>query len=165
MTSLLLADSMDQKMVLALRKNARVSIAELASKLKITRATVRKRIQKLESSGTIVGYTVVLSSDISETPIRGLMQINVGEFDSEKVIEKLTNLNEIIAIHSANGKWDIILELASESLPGFDKLIRKIKQTKGVVNSETSILLSTTRNNKATVSEDLPNLNKLKTHN
>ena len=51
-------DALDQQLIALLRTNARLSIAALAHKLKVSRGTVNNRIEKLENDGIIVGYTV-----------------------------------------------------------------------------------------------------------
>ena len=51
--------SLDEKLIRLLRHNARRSISDLAIEVGTSRATVRARIDKLERSGSIIGYTVV----------------------------------------------------------------------------------------------------------
>ena len=48
----------DHQILGLLRDNARISITEIATKVKVSRATVQKRIEYLEKSGIITGYTV-----------------------------------------------------------------------------------------------------------
>ena len=44
-----------------LKDNARMSITDLAAKARVSRATVQKRIEYMESTGIITGYTVLIS--------------------------------------------------------------------------------------------------------
>ena len=46
-------------------------------------------------------------------------------------------------MHTTNGRWDLVVELAAPNLEGFDAVLRRIRQVDGVANSETSLLLST----------------------
>ncbi|EPK6958145.1 Lrp/AsnC ligand binding domain-containing protein, partial [Acinetobacter baumannii] len=41
-----------------------------------------------------------------------------------------------------NGKWDILVELRSDTLENFDKVLERIRNISGIYNSETSILLA-----------------------
>jgi DNA-binding Lrp family transcriptional regulator len=50
------------------------------------------------------------------------------------------------ALHTTNGRWDIIVELGVESLEAFDQSLQRIRLIKGISNSETSLLLSTHKN-------------------
>jgi DNA-binding Lrp family transcriptional regulator len=47
------------------------------------------------------------------------------------------------ALHTTNGRWDIVAELATDTLQEFDEALRRIGKVKGVANTETSLLLST----------------------
>ena len=71
-------DDLDQQLVTLLRHNGRRSISDLAIELGTTRATVRARISKLEKSGDILGYTVVLRSDAVEQSVRGIVLIEIS---------------------------------------------------------------------------------------
>jgi len=52
----------DQQVLGALRANARASTTDIAKTLGVSRSTVHKRLERLESEGVIAGYTVQLSS-------------------------------------------------------------------------------------------------------
>ena len=50
---------------------------------------------------------------------------------------------EVRALHTTNGRWDIVAELATDSLEAFDEALRRVREIKGISSSETSLLLST----------------------
>jgi len=52
-------------------------------------------------------------------------------------------LPELRAVHSTNGRWDVIAEIGTNSLEDFDSTLAKIRRMDGVTSSETSLLLST----------------------
>ncbi len=52
-------------------------------------------------------------------------------------------LTAVRAIHSTNGRWDVIVEIGTETLEGFDGVLSRIRKLDGVVASETSLLLKT----------------------
>jgi DNA-binding Lrp family transcriptional regulator len=59
-------DALDERLVTLLRHDARCSVSDLAVDLRVSRATVRARMERLERSGDIIGYTVVLRADAVE---------------------------------------------------------------------------------------------------
>ncbi|NTJ41761.1 Lrp/AsnC family transcriptional regulator [Agrobacterium larrymoorei] len=142
-------DSLDEKLITLLRHNGRRSISDLALETDASRATVRARIEKLERTGTIVGYTVILRADTVEEAIRGIMMIEIEGHVTDRVIKTLGGFSEISEIHSTNGRWDLILELSAASLTDFDAALRRIRLVPGITGSETSLLLSTPRSTKA----------------
>jgi DNA-binding Lrp family transcriptional regulator len=46
------------------------------------------------------------------------------------------------SLHTTNGGWDLIAEVRADSLSDFDRVLREVRTIDGVLNSETSILLS-----------------------
>ena len=142
-------DELDHKIMTKLRHNSRQSVSDLALELGVSRATVRARIDRLEKAGTILGYTVVLKSDAIELPVRGIMMVQIEGQETDKVVRGLSGFPEISAIHSTNGRWDLVIELGTDTLTELDTVLRRIRLTRSVINSETHLLLATPRTSKA----------------
>ncbi|MDP9836515.1 DNA-binding Lrp family transcriptional regulator [Neorhizobium huautlense] len=142
-------DEFDHKLVTLLRHDARRSISDLAADLKTSRATVRARMEKLEKSGNIIGYTVILRADTVELPVRGIMMIEIEGRVADRVILTLGGFPEISEIHTTNGRWDLIVELGTATLADFDNVLRRIRLVPGITASETNLLLATPRSTKA----------------
>jgi DNA-binding Lrp family transcriptional regulator len=49
----------------------------------------------------------------------------------------------VVAIHTTNGRWDLMAELRADTLEGFDRVLNSIRSIPHIENTETSILLST----------------------
>lgn len=126
-----------------LKDNARMSITDLATKTRVSRATVQKRIEYMESTGVITGYTVRFRPSAEKNIIRAWMNIMVEGTKAQAVIRELRLESAVERLHTTNGKWDILVELQSDSLENFDKALERIRNISGIYNSETSILLST----------------------
>ncbi|WP_448204906.1 Lrp/AsnC family transcriptional regulator [Azospirillum sp. sgz302134] len=142
-------DQLDEKLITLLRHDGRRSISDLAAELGVSRATVRSRMERLESAGIIIGYTVILRADTVEAPVRGIMLIEVEGLAADRVVRTLSGLPEVLEIHSTNGRWDLIVELSSSSLPEFDAVLRRIRLIPGITTSETNLLLNTPRSTRA----------------
>lgn len=61
---------------------------------------------------------------------------------TDHVIGELRGFPEIQALHTTNGGWDLVAEIACADLSEFDDLLRRMRGITGIVNSETSLLLS-----------------------
>lgn len=136
-------DKMDERLIAALRDNARASLSDLALTLNLSRTTVRSRIERLQQSGQILGFTVVMKEDTLRDPVRGLMMIGIEGRGTERVIRQLRGLAAVRAVHSTNGRWDVIVELGTETLEQLDVALGTIRRFDGVSTSETSLLLAT----------------------
>lgn len=136
-------DEIDRQLIALLRANARVPIATLAKKLRVARGTVQNRLTKLEADGTVVGYTVRLRPQVEEQRIRALMTVAVEGNKAEAVLKALRGDPAVAALHSTNGRWDIVAELRADSLEAFDRVLAGIRRIEGISSTETSLLLST----------------------
>lgn len=138
-------DQTDLALIAELRRDARSSISDLALRLQVSRATVRLRIERLERSGEILGYSVVTRGQQPEMPVRALMMIGIEGKGGERIMARLAGLPAVKAVHSTNGRWDLIVELATGTLPELDALIYRIREIDGITTSETNLLLATRR--------------------
>lgn len=136
-------DDLDRSILAALRKDARISISALAQSLDVARPTVQNRITRLENSGVIAGYTIKIQSGSSSDVVRAVMSIVVDGNNAQTLVRELQSRPSVTAIHSTNGKWDLIAEIQAESLEDFDRELNAIRRLKSISASETSILLST----------------------
>jgi DNA-binding Lrp family transcriptional regulator len=136
-------DDTDHRLIALLRSNARATIASLAKVLGVARGTVQNRMSRLESDGVIMGYTVRLRPQVEEQRIRALMTVAVEGNRIDSVIEALKGDPAVGALHSTNGRWDIVAELRADSLEAFDRVLGRIRQLEGIAHTETSLLLST----------------------
>jgi len=136
-------DSTDQKLISLLRSNARMPVVEIASKLRVSRATAQNRINKLEKSGVIVGYTVNLGTKINENPVRAIMSIKAEGRHESKIAQNLKGHPSIVSLFTTNGRWDLIANIETETLESFNETLNQVRLIDGISETETSLLLDT----------------------
>ncbi len=136
-------DKTDERLIASLRRNARASLSDLAHELGLSRTTVRVRLERLQQRGDILGFSVVLREDVLQDPVRGLMMLGIEGRGTDRIVRQLQGLREVRAVHSTNGRWDLIVELGTDTLEALDSALSKIRKFDGVATSETSLLLST----------------------
>ena len=138
-------DILDNQLIAALRRDGRASISVLASDLKVTRATVRARMNRLQAAGAFAGVSVLTRSDVAPHPVRGLMMLEIAGRGTDRIVSRLRSMAAVTAVHSTNGTWDLIVEVGTASLESFDAVLTAIRQIDGVTRSETSLLLTSRR--------------------
>jgi DNA-binding Lrp family transcriptional regulator len=136
-------DDTDRRLIALLRENARLPVAILARRLKLSRGTVQNRIDRLTADGTISGFTIRLRPDAEPERVRAITMVAVDGEHANAVLKSLRNIPEVQELHTTNGRWDIVAELGVESLEAFDQALQRIRLIKGISSSETSLLLST----------------------
>ncbi|GIZ50186.1 Lrp/AsnC family transcriptional regulator [Noviherbaspirillum aridicola] len=138
-------DDLDQALIGLLRQNARLSVADLAHKLKVSRGTITNRMRKLEDQQIIVGYTVRLRPDANTERIRAWMGVRVEGNQTRRVIASLLGEPGVAALHDTNGRWDLLAELEAGSMGELSQILERIRLIKGIAGTETSIHLATYR--------------------
>ncbi len=136
-------DDVDQRLISALRHDARASLSDLALLLGVSRTTIRSRIERLKATGEVLGFSVVLKDDAQRDAVRGMMMIGIEGRGADRVIRHLNGFPQVRAVHTTNGRWDLIVEIGTTTLEDLDHVLSKIRRLDGVLNSETNLLLST----------------------
>ncbi|WP_230085497.1 Lrp/AsnC family transcriptional regulator [Arthrobacter sp. AQ5-05] len=135
-------DDRDRALLSALRENGREPVASLARRLDVSRARMNSRLERLLTSGTVVGFSVRVRDELDPPTIRAVSLLAVEGSDTDRVISELKGLPEIRAVHTTNGGWDLAAEPGTQTLTDFGLVLGKIRSIPGIVNSETSLLLS-----------------------
>jgi DNA-binding Lrp family transcriptional regulator len=134
-------DAIDRKLIAELRTDGRAPVARLAERIGVSRSTVEKRLAQMLESGAILGFTV-RARDHHDAGVQAVMMIEVAGRSTSAVIRELKMLPELHALHTTNGGWDLIADIHARSLADFDRVLRDVRTIDGVLNSETSIKLS-----------------------
>ncbi|MFN3970835.1 MAG: Lrp/AsnC family transcriptional regulator [Gemmobacter sp.] len=138
-------DDTDQRLIAELRRDGRAALSDLGHRLGISRATVRARMERLAAQGEIAGFSVLTRADLEAAPVRALMLIGIEGRGAERIMARLTGLPQVMAVHSTNGRWDLIADLGAQTLAELDGVIFRIREIEGVMTSETNLVLSTRR--------------------
>ncbi|UXM95290.1 Lrp/AsnC family transcriptional regulator [Bartonella sp. HY329] len=135
-------DELDRRLIALLRQDGRAPLAKLADILKVSRGTVQNRLDRMVDNGTISNFTVRVRDDYDANAVHSIMLIEVVGKSTTQVIRQLRGIAAIQTLHTTNGNWDLVANITTESLAEFDRVLGEIRAIDGVLNSETSLLLS-----------------------
>jgi DNA-binding Lrp family transcriptional regulator len=136
-------DDLDRRIITLLREDARQPVAALSQALKVSRATVQNRIDRMTARGEIAGFTVRMHPEAEAGRVRAIMMIEVDGERSSGVMRALRQRPEVERVHTTNGRWDLVAELSTQTLGEFSGALDAIRLIQGIAGSETSILLKT----------------------
>jgi DNA-binding Lrp family transcriptional regulator len=136
-------DALDHQLIELLKVNARLPMVNIAKALGCARSTAQMRLKSLEDSGAITGYTVGVGNTRAVNVIRALVLISMESKNEPDVIRSLTKRHEITKLYSVSGRYDLCAMLVTESTQELDAVIDKIRVIRGVVDTFSTILLST----------------------
>ncbi len=136
-------DDLDRALLALLAADARVPVATLARKLKVARSTVQARLERLETGGAIVGYTVRLGEAALGDRIRASVLLAVEPRAQAAVLARLRTMPEVERVHTTSGRVDLLVQIAAASPAALDTVLDAIAATPGVRSSESLVHLAT----------------------
>ncbi|MDM7255597.1 MAG: Lrp/AsnC family transcriptional regulator [Paracoccus sp. (in: a-proteobacteria)] len=136
-------DELDRSIVAQLAQDARMSVAVLARRLKVARSTIQARLERLETSGLIAGYTVRLGEAARQGRIRATVLLNIEPRAQPGILARLKSVPEVERVHTTSGRVDLLLQLVAGSTSQLDETLDLIGGLTGVRSSESLIHLST----------------------
>ncbi|ALE05623.1 AsnC family transcriptional regulator [Arthrobacter sp. ERGS1:01] len=135
-------DQIDQKIFAELTRNARVSHAELATKVLLSRNAVRQRIDRMERHGLIQGYTIVTGPS-GQVPVSAfLMVYRKDRVRGADVITVLRSIPEVVLCDVVSGDFDLLLRVEARSLARIQEIWEQVAALPGVTNTVTAMTLS-----------------------
>ncbi len=136
-------DGTDREIIALLREDGRMKLVELARRLGMARSTALARLERLERTGIIRGYTVLLAEDYDRAQIRAHVSLTIGPKALAGVEAALRRMRGVRQLYSVSGTVDLIALCQAESVAEMDKLIDRIGLVEGVQRTTSSVLLST----------------------
>lgn len=144
MNSLQQLDEIDVTIIDILQKNGRTRRNDLAQAVNLSIPSVSERMKKLEENGIITGYTAFVDPKKVGKDITAFINVTV---DSSKhytsFIDHARSTDEVLEIHSVTGTGTHLIKIRTENTSSLEKLLSKIQAWSGVVNTTTSIVLTT----------------------
>jgi DNA-binding Lrp family transcriptional regulator len=133
----------DEALLSLLREDARAPTAQIARRLGLSRTTVQSRIERLQRSGVIAGYTVRLADDLERDRIRALILLTVLPKQMPAVVAALRAMPEVRSLQSVSGPWDLVAVAVVPTIGDMDALTDRIGEVPGVERTTSSVVLST----------------------
>ncbi len=133
----------DEQMISLLQGDGRMSVAELARRLNVSRTAAQMRLEKLEKSGVIIGYGVRLSQKYQKERVQALVMIKSPPSNRDSIEQKLAKLPHLVLLYSVSGLYDLAAVISAQSLEDLDAFIDEIGRLDGVEDTMSSVILST----------------------
>lgn len=133
----------DDELIDILRNNARMSVTDIAGLLGVSRSTAQKRLEKIEASGAIASYTVVLSDEYQKGQVRAHVSVSLTLKQTNIIVAKLRKMRPVKEIHSVSGPFDLVVVVSANSVSALDLAIDDIISVDGVDRTSTAVILST----------------------
>ena len=140
-------DKFDRKIIEILTDNARISITELSSIINLSRNAVTNRINKLETSGLIKGYTTIFGDVVADNRlvVAAIMVFRKDRMRDKDEIDYANKVQEIKSCYVVSGEYDIFLLIKAPSQERIHEIWTDISNLESVKHTETIFVLSETK--------------------
>ncbi len=138
-----LEDETDARIVRAVSKDARATLADLSAAVGLSVSAVQTRLRRLEKRGVITGYRALVDAEAVGKPLAAFVEITpLDPAQPDNAPELLEHLTEIEACHSIAGEASYILFVRVASPRHLESLIQEIRAAASV-STRTTVVLQT----------------------
>lgn len=136
-------DPVDEQLVDALRRDARVSTAELGRRVGLSRTATLARIRRLEDRGVIRGYHAdVRADDGADAGYEAAVGIVVRTPDVAAYVRRLATIPELVQAESVAGDLDLLVRFAAPSAARLDAILDRINGWTETQRTTTYVVLT-----------------------
>lgn len=125
-------DELDRNIIGLLSADARMSVATLARRMKVARSTVQARLERLETTGVIAGYTLKLGENARQGRLRATVLLTIEPRAQAAIVTRLKSIAEVEKVFTTSGRYDLLLQIASPSTQVLDQVLDQIGALTGL---------------------------------
>ena len=134
-------DDTDRKIIDALRADGRMSMRTLAARLHISRASAYARVERLEQSGVITGYTVTIDPQRYGYGLSAYVYLKISQHSWKSVRQQVLAIPEVEHGALVAGDSDIVLLIRTRDAASLrDLLLTTLHQMPGIVSTQTVVI-------------------------
>jgi Lrp/AsnC family leucine-responsive transcriptional regulator len=140
-------DEVDRRILRELAKDGRVTNLELADRVSLSPSPCLRRLRRLESTGVIKGYTVIVDPKAHGWSMSAIATIRLNrqvEDEIEMFEAAVRGWEEVSECYLVTGSRDYILKVMAADLQQYERFIKeKIARLKCVASIESSFVMNT----------------------
>jgi Lrp/AsnC family leucine-responsive transcriptional regulator len=138
-------DAIDRKILSELRRNARLTMHELAERVGLSSSPCWTRVKRLEEGGVIDSYVAVLGHAALGLDTIVFIELTLDRHD-EKVMERfgaaLSDIPEVLEAYLVTGDYDYIIKVVVSGTAHYERFLReRLYPIGGIRHSRTMIAL------------------------
>jgi Lrp/AsnC family transcriptional regulator, leucine-responsive regulatory protein len=136
-------DEIDEKLLGLLKKDAKTKYTDLSEILNLSAPSVHARVKKLEQSGVIAGYTIDIDASLLALKLCAFIRVTIEGIPATALAESLASFPEVEEFYVVAGEECVLLKVRTTDTAALSLLLDRIRETKGVKKTITSVVLTT----------------------
>jgi len=142
-------DVIDLKIIDALKENSRATTSEISKKVSLSIPAVAERMRKMEEADIIEKYTIKVNREKINQKLLAFIFVNIDKTDNiEEFRNAIVKYSSVLECHHVAGEYDYLLKVLVEDTKALEYFLSNaLKKIKGVLKSNTIIVLSSIKEN------------------
>ncbi len=137
-------DATDRRIVALLRENARRSFKDIGEAVHLTAPAVKRRVDRLERDGVILGYTAVVDPRAYGWHAEAFVDLYCeGHMPGEAIKQAVEGEAGVVSAHTVAGEASALLHVMAEDTQDLESALERIRATEGISRTVTEVVLST----------------------
>jgi DNA-binding Lrp family transcriptional regulator len=137
-------DDIDRRIVALLRENARRSFKDIGNQVHLTAPAVKRRVDRLERDGVILGFTTVVDPRAFGWHAEAFVDIFCeGSMPGEAIKRAVEGEAGVVSAHTVAGEASALLHVRAQDTQDLESALERIRATEGISRTVTEVVLST----------------------
>tara|TARA_X000000368_G_scaffold277115_1_gene219848 strand:- start:215 stop:637 length:423 start_codon:yes stop_codon:yes gene_type:complete len=132
----------DQDLLKLLQENSRRTVSDIAKKMGLSRATVQHKMERLERTGVIQGYTIKINPILERQNVSAYVMISVVPKKNNTIVRQLFSIPQMEMLCTISGQYDMIAKITESTTQTLDQILDQIANLDGVEKTLSHIVLS-----------------------
>jgi Lrp/AsnC family transcriptional regulator, leucine-responsive regulatory protein len=137
-------DSIDRGIIALLQENAKRTFADIGIQVGLSSTAVKRRVDRLQQDGVIVGYGARIDPRALGGGIEALIEVYCADrIAPVDVGRSLVDLPQVVSAFTVSGEPDAVVRARVESIADLEKFVETLRHDPNVLRTRTLIVLST----------------------
>jgi DNA-binding Lrp family transcriptional regulator len=136
-------DSLDLALLTAMRQRPRAGVLELSRLVRVARATVQSRLERMERAGVITGYGPEIDIAAAGFGVQAFVTLEIAQGSLDKLHRDLSSIPGVLEAYATTGTADVLCRVAASSNADLQQILLQLNASPWVARSTSAVLLST----------------------
>ena len=138
-------DDTDRKIIHVLQKDGRASLRKISEEVGVALGTVSNRVNRMERSGIITGYSVRLDPEKVGWSLNVVIGLRIEKGRLIEIQEKISRDYRVCGVYDVTGDYDSMVIARAKDREDLDDLIKNVMSIDGIERSLTQLVLNTVK--------------------
>jgi Lrp/AsnC family leucine-responsive transcriptional regulator len=135
-------DDIDRQILALLRADARRSLRDIGDRVGLSVAPVKRRIDRLEAAGVILGYTARVDLAAFGGELEAVVELRVeGTMELDTIVSAVSEVPEANEVLTIAGDPDALVLVRAENIHDLQRVVNRLRTSGQVIGTRTLVVL------------------------